>query len=289
MQAGFAYVALMIAHAPPVDAVLNVERGVAALYGDTSYTEMEKRVSLWRNSSDLYRKEILQSLARALNDRAELRLDDAERVLIPFRETGNGDAHYEYYPTQDVLMKCGRAAWAIGLILSVPQHMPILHHQLTPAEHSKRANAIRIYISTSEEISRFFDKTDYQQVADILKQWSKLPSSQIDKVLYLLAAKLHDSSHTAFTNNTGLHLPTCVKFGYRNQLSAKQFQKAKVVLHDLFVVQGKAAWAIQELIGVELPDIIRDLPEKEMKQRILTIEKYILPAYLAGTNRQVLR
>lgn len=80
MLAGFVYMALMVALSPPVSSVLHVERETAALYSDTSYTEMEERVSSWRNSSDLFRKELLQSLARVLDDHTELGLDNAERL-----------------------------------------------------------------------------------------------------------------------------------------------------------------------------------------------------------------
>jgi hypothetical protein len=116
-------------------------------------------------------------------------------------------------------------------------------------------------------------------LARTVSGWRTLSAADRGRLLDLLAIHLSNYDKLGLKNNTELMVL------YRQQTKdEKPFNGPKATKQDVYLVAGKTAWAIEELVGFLIPEITEGQSDKERRDQANLIRTLIVPAYKAGVK-----
>ncbi len=121
------------------------------------------------------------------------------------------------------------------------------------------------------EASAYVLEPDYPKFLRTVEEWKKLPLGHRAQLIESLARHLNSTQKPGVVNPDDLIIPYRIK-----TKDLKFYGHGHLVMQDLFIVGGKAAWAIEQLTGVDtwLPEINEGQTKEERAKRVEVISGY---------------
>ncbi len=144
----------------------------------------------------------------------------------------------------------------------------ILGFALTAANQASVMPLVSVVLR--EQATTFLEEKDYTLSRKFIERWQFLPKPCKIVLLETLACRLSSNKRIKLVNTEDMIIPSRL-FSGDMQWPGHGY----VIRQDLFVAGGKAAWAIAELIGTELPEVTEGQTKKERAAMAVKIEQRI--------------
>jgi hypothetical protein len=119
-------------------------------------------------------------------------------------------------------------------------------------------------------VRAFMAERDFEKMRLLPKQWQQtLPEAARKNLVVLLLQKLSSSGDLALENYADMFVPSRVEAGKMTFAG-----HGLLIDQDVFLENGRAAWAIEQLLGCNLPPFILSTPKDAKKH-----EKQIQDSY----------
>ncbi|MCU0702403.1 MAG: hypothetical protein MUF18_00240 [Fimbriiglobus sp.] len=124
-----------------------------------------------------------------------------------------------------------------------------------------------------ELVKTYLAAEKYPAVSKTVKAWERLPKGDQLRLAELLVPSLTDCGRVSLKD------PEDMIILYRLETGDLQYQgHGFAVKQDLFTVGGRAAWAIEKLLGDEMPELNGGLTGDEWARRAADIAKRVKEA-----------
>lgn len=122
------------------------------------------------------------------------------------------------------------------------------------------------------EVVQFVTTTDYERLVQILERWKQdFPLAERKPLIILLLKKLPESRVIGLTNCDAIAINSRVRAG------KMRFNQGwhLMIAQDLFLENGRCAWAVQQLLTCKLPHFTEEV-NKDQTQ----LDQHVREAYL---------
>jgi hypothetical protein len=138
------------------------------------------------------------------------------------------------------------------------------------------------------EVDGFIETNDYQRMKQRIAHWSKdMTSGDRKKIIVELSSRLMNTREIELTNYADMFVPSRSSSG-RMEFSGH----GEMVLQDVFLENGRCAWAIEQMLkcrlttfSVELNEKPEKLAESVRKSLLKVIDAMALPEKAKVENR----
>jgi hypothetical protein len=253
---------------------------------ETDYHTLRSTVESWKSLPVDSRMPLVNLLARHLMSIKRIGVNNPEDLIIPYRYD-RGDLKnlgHGYCVKQDLFIVGGKAAWAIEELMGIPMSLPEINEGLAKQERAKRAEEIKGYIKDYRMVPPYLAEANYPALVKTIRNWQALPATDRLRLVELLAAHLANGTKIGLKNNQELMIPYRLETGDMKRFDFKKFTK-----QDVYIVGGKAAWAIEELISMSLPEITEGQTERERDEQSGLISESYIRAYKQGVKHGLAR
>lgn len=246
---------------------------------ETDYPKLRKVVAVWGTLSASDRVLLTEIISNHLRTTTKSGLTNPQDLIIPYRNDvgdlkfqGHGDVVY-----QDLFIVGGKAAWMIEELTGV--RLPEINEGLDKDSRERRANEIVRYTVSYKLATSLVFQEDYAALVKAMAEWQSLPGIDKVRLVEVLAPYLRSIDRVGLNGNGELLITYRRRTNDQPPLAWKKYTD-----QDLFTVGGKAAWAIEELTGVRLPEINEGLDKDERYRRVEIITQWFVPGYKIGVK-----
>ncbi|MBT3291747.1 MAG: hypothetical protein HN380_30675 [Victivallales bacterium] len=131
------------------------------------------------------------------------------------------------------------------------------------------------------ELNVLFSATDIRPLADLIREWRRYAPPYREKTLQALASQLTSVTESRMTETGNMAILHRVVSGEMPFPA-----RGTVIVQDIFIKGGRAAWAIEKLIGIQFPGslaITHELDNEVREARVAVIRAFV-QTYLNGVR-----
>jgi hypothetical protein len=232
----------------PAGRIIDLDKSASRLVETDDYATVRTTAAQWQNLPPAERRLLIVLLSTHLGNTRKVGLRNTADLYIPYRAV-TGDlsppSGMGYWTPQDLYVVGGRVAWAIGELMGVAPGLPELNEGLTKEEWDRRVQLIRHYITGHKEVSAYLAERDYLTLEKNIQVWKQLPVAERVQLIDLLVPHLRSADKPGLENHIGN-----VRIYFRVETGDMPHGNTKRSVHqDLFIAGGRAAWAIEEMMG----------------------------------------
>ncbi len=278
--------AIVTAPPPPDSAQKRFAEQVSAYLLEPDYPKFLQTVEGWKKLPLGDRARLVGLLGKHLASTERPGVTNPADLMIPYRfktkdlkPSGHG-----HFVLHDLFIVGGKAAWAIEQLTGVDARLPEINEGQTKEERAKQVEAAGRYAAAFQQVAAYLLEPDYPTMDDTVRTWQSRPVGERLRLVELLVGLLTSAEKPGLKNHEGR-----VKIGYRlktGDMRPGPFKRS--TNQDLFIVGGKAAYAIGELIRPvpfrDLPEITEGQTDDERDQQALLI-RMAVAAYRAGVQQ----
>ena len=128
----------------------------------------------------------------------------------------------------------------------------------------------------NQQVQKYLAAKPYPELSRTVQAWSKYPDSDRRRLTLKLIDKLSDRAYVGMTEQTDMVIFYRVETG-----DMKMYGHGGQIYQDLFLVGGRAAWALSEMYEVRgLPELNAGLSQEEWNKRAKQIAARFAPEEL---------
>jgi hypothetical protein len=155
---------------------------------------------------------------------------------------------------------------------------------MTPAERAVAVRDIRATLALYPRVNEYLTEPDCRTLERTVGEWVKRPVTDRARVVEMLAP------HLKRTDKPGLtHHQDGVRISYRLEVGDQKHGSFRwSTKQDLFLVGGRAAWAIERVANTNatLPELSAGtLRARDWEQNVKVIADVFVPGFLAGVRQ----
>jgi hypothetical protein len=226
---------------------------------------------------------LLDCLAQELESGAKPGLRNSADLIIPYRIRTKELESYGHGAVilQDLFLSAGKAAWGIEVLLGSTQLLPEINEGQTPEQRKKAVAEIRETVAVAKKVLAYLAEPDYPTFQATVDGWQAAGPADRSRVVALLLPHLMDLTVVKPVNH--LHKITINYRVATGDVERTNELRRNNTDQDLFVVGGKAAWAIGEItqLGKQLPEFTSGMKRERLERHEKEIQLAVA-AYQAG-------